>query len=99
MPKIAAHNFTPGGRTHLVLARLAEGPCIASDLFSALGYPDEVSEPKRKAFWRLVDVLKRDGLIFQGWDKAYEILPAGQDALERLDAEASPTIRVFARAA
>ncbi len=96
-------NFTPSGRAHTILARLAQSPCKAGYLFRALGYPVRMPPYQRRKFWRLVDVLKADSLVDQDEDAVLAILPAGRAELARLDALAqavvvgAPTVRIFTR--
>lgn len=100
---MADHNFTPGGRTHTILARLAQGSCMPGYLLRALGIETPAPRYRLKKFWRLMDVLRSEGLVFQGADKFVEILPPGQALLDRLNLQAappatgSPTVRIFAR--
>lgn len=94
-------NFTPGGRTHTILSRLSRSDCMAGFLFRALNYPDPVPDGTRKKFWRLVDVLKADGLVYQREDKVFILLPPGEAELQRLNAMSEapiagePTVRLF----
>ena len=98
-------DFTPGGRTHTILARLAQSPCKAGYLFRALGYPNPLPSYRRKKFWRLMDVLQAHSLVFQKDDAEIVILPAGERLLERLDLQAqatqqgAPNVRIFDRRA
>lgn len=95
--------YKPGRSAHTILARLNRGPCHAGYLFRALGYPDPVPKEVRKAFWHRMDAMKADGLVFQGADRVFEMLPAGAELLDRLNAEhgepntGAPSVRVFAR--
>lgn len=95
--------YKPGHSAHTILARLNRGPCHAGHLFHALGYPDPVPQTVRKAFWHRMDAMKADGLVFQGADKVFELLPAGEALLEQLNAEhaepntGAPTVRIFTR--
>lgn len=93
--------FKPGRTAHTILARLKKSPCMAGYLFRALGYDDPVPQNIRKRFWRRIDAMKKDALIYQGADKFFELLPAGAALLEELNLQhpepgtAVPTVRVF----
>lgn len=95
--------FTTGGRTHTILARLAQSRCMAGYLFRALSYPREVPDNVRRKFWHLIDHLKREGLVVMGPDKFLEITPEGLDLLEALNRQGRPSmgpnVRIFTREA
>lgn len=106
-------NYTPHGRVHRVLDRLAQAPCKIGHLMAAQGYCYPASDGVRKKFWRLLDHLKEHQLIAPRGE-VWAITDAGLDVLRYLDAmhgqcpppgitEADeaprPTVRIFAREA
>lgn len=100
-------NLTPGGRSHRMLAKLAESNGHFGHLAAACGIDVEASRTRRRKLWHLLDVLLAHGLLTRDgtW---FTILPAGEAEVERLNAvlgydprDRAPgtSVRVFAREA
>lgn len=79
-----ACNFTPGGRTHKILANLAHREGNFRRIADAVGLADPIPANRRKKLWSLITELERSGLI--GRDgKVFHLLPRGETELARLN--------------
>lgn len=89
--------FTPNGRTHRILARLAESECRFFDLYQHV-HCGFWTEARRKKLWRLLNVLEDRGMI-ETDGQSFFLLPAGALELNALDLASTTRVRVFAVAA
>ncbi len=79
-----ASNFTPGGRTHKILANLAHREGNFRRIADAVGLPDPVPGNQRKKLWSLIVELERAALIDRD-GKTFHLRPQGEDTLSRLN--------------
>jgi hypothetical protein len=88
--------YAPGGKAHMMLARLEEGAARKVELLR-LGWPHESRTRLRRRFPMLV-ALCADGLMaYDG--AAYLLTDRGREALGRLRTGEPVTSHIFARAA
>ena len=95
--------LTHNGKGHRVLRYLMDGPATRPELVEVAG----VSGHKRRKFSWLMASLIGHGVVSHQPGFGYEITPDGEDVLTALDRgmdytvglEATPTVRIFARAA
>jgi hypothetical protein len=91
-------HYSPNGRCHAVLRRLAQGTASFEHLQSVTCA--HLSDLKRKKLRFITRAMAADGLI-DTETRVYRILAAGREALRLLDAGqpvkagGSPTVRIF----
>lgn len=79
-----ASNFTPGGRTHRILAAQAQRPGSFRRIAAAIGLAEPVPANRRKKVWSLLAELERAKIL--GRDgKDFHLLPDGEETLARLN--------------
>lgn len=102
------HAYTPGGKAHRSLARLADGPAGFPQLAEAIGRPvEEMTASTRRKAWRRLDFLVVAELATKH-GSTFTLTATGADLLDELnqalgydlrDRPAGSTVRIFAKAA
>lgn len=58
-------NYTPGGRAHRMLERLAKGPATQTELAEIVQGPSQSWASAKHKAWRLLVHLEADGLVIR----------------------------------
>lgn len=103
MSSLPPPGHRPGRKGHRILRRLAESRAPFHELQEAAHVEPLSAEGRR--FYRMLDAMRRDGLITMGRpNSTYAITDTGRDALRRLNAgervetESHPNVRTFIKA-